>query len=208
MWWPPPISPSNAADSPNLQTTSPSKRFTPIHSLTPQPKPTMQSSNVSKLPPFFNSFPTVNQQPLVEIASAAQRRSTGIRQLPHQHRQQRWPWQNKNCQETQVRTSMQTVQQTRPWQTRLQHPYPLIHPLPCLRMDEKASRIMWSSRHIPSTMQTSSREQDPLSRRIRLTPENPDSPSTLAVTHHIHQVWNPWEVGGVLLWIFLCLYTI
>ena len=32
--------------------------------------------------------------------------------------------------------------------------------------------------------------------RIGLTPENPDSPSTLAVTHHIHQVWNPWRVKG------------
>ena len=45
----------------------------------------------------------------------------------------------------------------------LRRSYPLIFPLPCLRMDEKASRIMQSSRHIPGTMQTSSREQDPLS---------------------------------------------
>ena len=37
----------------------------------------------------FDSFPTVNQQPLVEIDSAAQRRSTGIRQLPHRRRQRR-----------------------------------------------------------------------------------------------------------------------
>ena len=55
---------------------------------------------------------------------------------------------------------------------------------------------MRSSRRIPSTMQTSSRKQDPLSRRIGLTPENPDSPSTLTVTHRIHQVWNPWRVKG------------
>ena len=58
---------------------------------------------------------------------------------------------------------------------------------------------MRSSQRIPGTMQMSLREQDPLSRKIRLTPENPDSPSTLAVTHRIQQVWNPWEVGEVLL---------
>ena len=88
------------------------------------------------------------------------------------------------------------MRQTRPRQTRLRHPHPFIYPLPCLRMDEETSRNMRSSRRIPSTVQTSSREQDPLSRRVGLTPENPDSPLTFAVTHRIHQVWDPWRVKG------------